>query len=184
LAASDPISGGHQYQCITPDIVTIGKPMGNGHPIAGVVTRADIMHEFRTAFRYFNTFGGNPVSCAAAMAVMDVIEDEGLMAQADDVGAYSKSMMQDLASKHEIIGDVRGKGLFFGAEFVTDRTTKAPATDYILRVIEELKNRGILLNKIGVHYNTLKIRPNLQFTRANADQLIETLDNVLTDVQL
>ena len=106
------------------------------------------------------------------------------MAQADDVGAYAKSMMQSLARKHEIIGDVRGKGLFFGAEFVTDRTTKAPATDYILRVIEELKNRGILLNKIGVHYNTLKIRPNLQFTRANADQLIETLDNVLTDVQL
>ena len=175
---------GHQYQCITSDIVTIGKPMGNGHPIAGVVTRADIMHEFRTAFRYFNTFGGNPVSCAAAMAVMDVIEHEGLMAQADDVGAYAKSMMQSLARKHEIIGDVRGKGLFFGAEFVTDRTTKAPATDYILRVIEELKNRGILLNKIGVHYNTLKIRPNLQFTRANADQLIETLDNVLTDVQL
>ncbi|WP_347936173.1 aminotransferase class III-fold pyridoxal phosphate-dependent enzyme [Amylibacter sp. IMCC11727] len=174
---------GHQYQGITPDVVTIGKPMGNGHPIAGVVTRADIMHTFRTAFRYFNTFGGNPVSCAAAMAVMDVIENEGLMAQAEDVGTYAKSMLQELANTHETIGDVRGKGLFFGAELVSDKSTKTPATEYILRVIEELKNRGILLNKIGVHYNTLKIRPNLQFTRANADHLIDTLDAVLTDLQ-
>ncbi len=174
---------GHQFQGITPDIVTLGKPMGNGHPVAGVVTRADIMHEFRTAFRYFNTFGGNPVSCAAAMAVMDVIESEGLMTRAAGVGAYAKDAMQSLANKHEIIGDVRGKGMFFGAELVTDRATKKPATDYILRVIEELRNRGILLNKIGVHYNTLKIRPNLQFTRENTDQLIETLDAVLTDIQ-
>ena len=174
---------GHQFQGITPDVVTLGKPMGNGHPVAGVVTSADIMHEFRTAFRYFNTFGGNPVSCAAAMAVMDVIESEGLMTRAADVGAYAKDAMQSLANKHEIIGDVRGKGMFFGAELVTDRATKTPATDYILRVIEELRNRGILLNKIGVHYNTLKIRPNLQFTRENTDQLIETLDAVLTDIQ-
>ncbi|MDB9857158.1 aminotransferase class III-fold pyridoxal phosphate-dependent enzyme [Amylibacter sp.] len=174
---------GHQFQGITPDVVTLGKPMGNGHPVAGVVTSADIMHEFRTAFRYFNTFGGNPVSCAAAMAVMDVIESEGLMTRAADVGAYAKDAMQSLANKHEIIGDVRGKGMFFGAELVTDRATKTPATDYILRVIEELRNRGILLNKIGVHYNTLKIRPNLQFNRENTDQLIETLDAVLTDIQ-
>lgn len=174
---------GHQYQGITPDVVTLGKPMGNGHPVAGVVTSADIMHEFRTAFRYFNTFGGNPVSCATAMAVMDVIESEGLMTRAADVGAYAKDAMQSLANKHEIIGDVRGKGMFFGAELVTDRATKTPATDYILHVIEELRNRGILLNKIGVHYNTLKIRPNLQFTRENTDQLIETLDAVLTDIQ-
>ena len=174
---------GHQYQGITPDVVTLGKPMGNGHPIAGVVTRSEIMHAFRTAFRYFNTFGGNPVSCAAAMAVLDVIENEGLMAQAEDVGTYAKTRMQDLANKHETIGDVRGKGMFFGAELVTNRTTKAPAADYILRVIEEMKQRGVLLNKIGVHYNTLKIRPNLQFTRENADQLIETLDAVLSDVR-
>jgi 4-aminobutyrate aminotransferase-like enzyme len=174
---------GHQFQGITPDVVTLGKPMGNGHPVAGVVTSADIMHEFRTAVRYFNTFGGNPVSCAAAMAVMDVIESEGLMTRAADVGAYAKDAMQSLANKHEIIGDVRGKGMFFGAELVTDRATKTPATDYILRVIEELRNRGILLNKIGVHYNTLKIRPNLQFNRENTDQLIETLDAVLTDIQ-
>lgn len=174
---------GHQYQGITPDVVTLGKPMGNGHPIAGVVTRAEIMHEFRTAFRYFNTFGGNPVSCAAAMAVMDVIETENLMARANNVGSYAQNALQQLASKHEIIGDVRGRGMFFGAELVTDRANKAPATDYILRVIEELRTRGILLNKIGVHYNTLKIRPNLQFTRENADQLINVLDSVLTDIQ-
>nr|WP_323777891.1 aminotransferase class III-fold pyridoxal phosphate-dependent enzyme [Amylibacter sp.] len=174
---------GHQYQGITPDVVTLGKPMGNGHPIAGVVTSGAIMHEFRTAFRYFNTFGGNPVSCATALAVLDVIADENLMAQAADVGAYAKARMQDLAEKHAVIGDVRGRGMFFGAELVTDRTTKAPATKYILRVIEELRNRGILLNKIGIHYNTLKIRPNLQFTRENADHLIDTLDQVLTDVQ-
>jgi 4-aminobutyrate aminotransferase-like enzyme len=173
---------GHQYLGFTPDVVTIGKPMGNGHPVAGVVTSAEIMHTFRTAFRYFNTFGGNPVSCAAAMAVLDVLDSENLMHQAADVGAYAKSLMQDLAQKHQVIGDVRGRGMFFGAELVTDRTTKAPATDYILRVIEELRNRGILLNKIGIHYNTLKIRPNLQFTRANADHLITVLDAVLTDI--
>lgn len=174
---------GHQYQGITPDVVTLGKPMGNGHPVAGVVTTSAIMHEFRTAFRYFNTFGGNPVSCATALAVLEVIEQEGLMQQAADVGAYAKGRLQDLAEKHNVIGDVRGRGMFFGAELVTDRTTKAPATDCILRVIEELRNRGILLNKIGIHYNTLKIRPNLQFTRDDADLLIDTLDQVLSDVQ-
>ncbi|WP_069298593.1 aspartate aminotransferase family protein [Neptunicoccus sediminis] len=174
---------GHQYQGITPDVVTLGKPMGNGHPVAGVVTTSAIMHKFRTAFRYFNTFGGNPVSCATAMAVLDVIEQEGLMQQAADVGAYAKARLQELAAKHPVIGDVRGRGMFFGAELVTDRATKAPATEYLLRVIEELRKCGVLLNKIGIHYNTLKIRPNLQFTRENADLLVETLDQVLTDVQ-
>ena len=172
---------GHQKMGFTPDVVTLGKPMGNGFPVAGVVTTPDIMHAFRTAFRYFNTFGGNPVACAAAMAVLDVIENENLMAQAEDAGTYARQGLQTLASKHPIIGNVRGSGMFFGAEFVLDRTAKTPAPDYTIKVVEALRHRGILVNKVGINYNTLKIRPNLQFTRKNADLLIETLYAVLDE---
>ena len=171
---------GHERIGLVPDVVTLGKPMGNGHPVAGVVTSAEILATFQGTFRYFNTFGGNPVSCAAAEAVLDVLEDEGLMAKAADVGAYAKAGLQELAGRHEVIGDVRGAGLFFGVEFVTDRAIKAPATEYTTRIVNALRHEGILLSKLGVHYNTLKMRPNMQFTRDNVDHLIDVLDRVLT----
>ncbi|MEM7439651.1 MAG: aminotransferase class III-fold pyridoxal phosphate-dependent enzyme [Pseudomonadota bacterium] len=170
---------GYDYQGIVPDVVTMGKPMGNGHPVAAVVARADVQDAFRETFRYFNTFGGNPVSCAAALAVLDVLEEEELQAQALDVGDYAKNLLQELANKHEIIGNVRGKGMFFGAEFVTDRTAKTPASDLTIQVVEAMRQRGVLLNKVGRNYATLKVRPNLQFTRSHADQLVDTLDQVL-----
>lgn len=115
---------GHQKAGIVPDIVTLGKPMGNGHPVGAVVAGADTLNAFRKAFRYFNTFGGNPVSCAAAMAVLDVLEEEKLQANALEVGAYARQGLEKLAQKHGMIGNVRGSGLFFGAELVLDRAEK------------------------------------------------------------
>lgn len=173
---------GHQRIGLQPDIVTMGKPMGNGHPVAGVVTTPEIMAAFRKSFRYFNTFGGNPVSCAAAMAVLDVIQDEGLQENARVVGAYARDGLAKLAEKYDWIGDVRGYGLFFGAEIVTDRASKAPAPAYTTRVANEMRRRGVLMNKLGIHYNTLKIRPPMPFSRANADFMLETLDGVLADL--
>ena len=173
---------GHQRIGVTPDIVTMGKPMGNGHPVAAVAATTDIMAAFRTSFRYFNTFGGNPVSCAAAMAVLDVIKDEGLQDNARTVGAYAREGLAKLAEKHECIGDVRGYGLFFGAELVTDRETRAPASQHAVRVANEMRQRGVLLNKLGIHYNTLKIRPPMPFSTENADLMLSTLDAVLSDL--
>lgn len=175
---------GHQRTRVAPDIVTLGKPMGNGHPVAGVVTSPEVMAAFRASFRYFNTFGGNPVSCAAAEAVLDVLEDEGLMAQAHDVGTYARARLQELATRHACIGDVRGAGLFFGAEMVLDRAAKTPATAFTKRVANAMRQNGVLINFLGIHYNVLKIRPPMPFTRAHADLMIDTLDAVLTATPL
>jgi len=170
---------GHQRAGFQPDIVTLGKPMGNGYPVGGVVTTATIQTAFRTAFRYFNTFGGNPVACAAAMAVMNVLDEERLLENARVVGDYARGRLRGLAETHEVIGDVRGAGLFFGCEFVVDRTTKEPATAYAERVVNEMCARGVLLNRLGINRNTLKIRPPMPFSKAEADLMIETLDDVL-----
>lgn len=175
---------GHQRAGLTPDVVTLGKPMGNGHPVAGVVTSMEVMTAFRSSFRYFNTFGGNPVSCAAAEAVLDVLEEEGLMAQARDVGAYARDRLNGLANKQACIGDVRGSGLFFGAEMVLDRVKKTPATAFTKQIANEMRREGVLINFLGIHYNVLKIRPPMPFTRENADHLIDTLDRVLARVPL
>jgi 4-aminobutyrate aminotransferase-like enzyme len=173
---------GHQRIGITPDVVTMGKPMGNGHPVAGVVTSPEIMAEFRTAFSYFNTFGGNPVSVAAATAVLDVMQDESLLQNAETVGSYARAGLSRLANKHEVIGDVRGAGLFFGAELVLDRSTKAPATAYAARVANAMKDRGIILNTLGRHRNITKIRPPMCFATDHADLMLDTLDQVLTEL--
>ncbi len=175
---------GHQKQGFVPDIVTLGKPMANGHPVGAVVTSADTMAAFRKAFRYFNTFGGNPVSCAAALAVLDEIENKGLVANAKSVGDYAQQKMQALAQKFDFIGDVRGSGLLFGAEFVLDRSTKEPATEFTARVVNEMCTRGIILSSLGQGKNTLKIRPPLPFSTQNADFLFDTLEAVLTELPL
>ncbi|MDF8359252.1 aspartate aminotransferase family protein [Ensifer adhaerens] len=171
---------GHQKAGIVPDIVTLGKPMGNGHPIGGVIAGADTLNAFRKAFRYFNTFGGNPVSCAAAMAVLDVIESEKLIENAAAVGAYAKAGLARLADKHDVIGDIRGSGLFFGAELVTDRSEKTPASDLATKVINGMRERGVLMGKLGIHQCTTKIRPPMPFTRDNADLMLSMLDDVLS----
>ncbi len=173
---------GHQRIGVRPDIVTLGKPMGNGHPVAGVVTSPEIISAFRNSFRYFNTFGGNPVSCAAAMAVLDVIEQEGLQENARIVGEYARIGLGQLAQSHECIGDVRGYGLFFGAELVADRHTRTPAPNFAKKVANAMRQQGVLLNVLGIHYNTLKIRPPMPFSKANADLMLEVLDGVLSDL--
>jgi len=169
---------GHRRIGAQPDIVTLGKPMGNGHPVGGVVTSPEILAEFRKAFRYFNTFGGNPVSCAAAMAVLDVMEDEGLMANAEASGAHARARLEAIAASDPRIGNVRGAGLFFGAEFVhEDGITPDPET--CAEVVEGMLARGVILNRLGLHMNTLKIRPPLPFGRAEADLLAEALADTL-----
>lgn len=171
---------GHQRAGITPDIVTLGKPMGNGHPIGGVVAGSDTLNAFRKAFRYFNTFGGNPVSCAAGMAVLDVLEREKLIDNARTVGAYAIEGMQRLAEKHSVIGNIRGAGLFFGAELVLDQAEKTPAPKIATRVINEMRERGVLMGKLGIHQCTTKIRPPMPFSRENADLMLSTLDDVFS----
>ena len=167
---------------VEPDIVTLGKPMANGHPVGGVMASSDIIGTFRKGYRYFNTFGGNPVSCAAAMAVLEEIEAKGLLANAKKVGDYARTRLSALKATHEIVGDVRGSGLIFGAELVLDADTKIPATALTDRVINAMRHRGIILSKLGPFKNTLKIRPPMPFSIENADLLFDTLDAVLEEI--
>jgi 4-aminobutyrate aminotransferase-like enzyme len=170
---------GHQKLGVIPDIVTMGKPMGNGHPLAGVVARRDLVEAFTSRNMYFNTFGGNPVSAAVGMAVLDVIEEEGLLQNACTVGDYTLSRLKQLAERHSLIGDVRGAGLFFAVELVGDRNAKTPATAQTKRLVNMMRDRGVLISRIGIHDNILKIRPPMPFSKQNADLLVDTLDQVL-----
>jgi len=170
---------GFQRHGVVPDIVTMGKPLGAGHPLAGLAIQPAVLAAFGRECRYFNTFGGNPVSMAAGMAVLDVIEREGLMAGAQRVGAYLRGRIGELAKRHVLIGDVRGAGLFIGVELVTDRAAKTPATAQTVRIVNGLRERGVLLSATGEGANTLKIRPPLVFTERHADLLVDTLDAVL-----
>ena len=171
----------HQKQGVIPDVVTMGKPMGNGHPVAGLVTTPEIMARFRHSFRYFNTFGGNPVSCAAAMAVLQELRDRDLQANAARIGKLAHERLTELAKKYDVIGDVRQSGMVFGAEFVLDQGTKTPANDYADRVVNAMRDRGILLSKLGRHKNTLKIRPPMPFGEEHLGLLIKTLDSAMAE---
>ncbi|RVA83655.1 aminotransferase class III-fold pyridoxal phosphate-dependent enzyme, partial [Mesorhizobium sp. M7A.F.Ca.US.006.04.2.1] len=129
------------------------------------------------------TYGGSPIGVAAAHAVLDVIEQEDLVANARDVGAYALNLLRPLADRHECIGEVRGAGLFFGAELVHDRKTREPAPDIAEQVANRMRQRGVLMGKTGIHGNVLKIRPPMPFSRDNADFLIGVLDEVLGEVR-
>ena len=170
---------GYETDDFVPDIVTMGKPMGNGHPLAATVTRRELVDAFSSRSHYFNTFGGNPVSCAAGLAVLDVLEQENLQANALDVGLYLKAGLEKLAGRHEAIADVRGDGLFKAVELVTDRDHKTPATGLAGRVIEGLRRQGVLAGRIGKASNILKLRPPMVFTRDHADIFLASLDKVL-----
>lgn len=168
---------GFELQGVTPDIVTMGKPIGNGHPMAAVVTTRAIAASFDNGMEYFNTFGGNPVSCAAGLAVLDAIERDDLRENARTVGDYLLARFRELQARYDVIGDVRGEGLFLGVELVTDRRTKEPATAIARRVNDGARKRGVLIGTEGPHDNVLKMRPPMIFSRANADHLVAVLDD-------
>ena len=170
---------GFETQAVVPDIVTMGKPIGNGHPLGAVVTRRDIAGAFANGMEYFNTFGGNPVSCAVGLAVLDVIRAENLQQNARRVGGHFKSRLTDLMGKVPLIGDVRGLGFFIGVELVKDRKTLAPAGEEAAEVVERMKERGILLSTDGPDRNVIKIKPPLVFTREDAETVVENLGQVL-----
>lgn len=169
-----------ETQGVIPDIVTMGKPLGNGHPIGAVVTTRAIAESFGNGMEYFNTYGGNPVSCAIGLAVLDVIADEELQAHALAVGNHLKHRLQHLMEKHAVIGDVRGLGLFLGIEFVTDRQSLQPAPQLAKMIVSAMLARGILLSVDGPAHNVIKIKPPLTFNQQNADDLVTHLDVVLT----
>jgi 4-aminobutyrate aminotransferase-like enzyme len=172
---------GYQADDFVPDIVTMGKPMGNGHPLAATVTRTDIVEQFSKAGSYFNTFGGNPVSCAAGLAVLDVIENESLQQNALDVGQHLINGLNELAVRYECIGDIRGSGFFLGVDLVINRKTREPAPELAFRVVNGLRDKGVLTGSIGPHENVLKLRPPMVFSRENADYFLNTVDGVLAN---
>lgn len=171
-----------ETQGVVPDIVTMGKPIGNGHPMAALVTTKEIAATFNNGMEYFNTFGGNPVSCAAGLAVLDVIERDRLRENAAGIGAYLVERFRELQTRYDIIGDVRGMGLFLGIELVEDRKTKAPATALARRINDGVRARGVLIGTEGPHDNVLKMRPPMIFSRANADHLVSALDDTFGEV--
>jgi 4-aminobutyrate aminotransferase-like enzyme/Ser/Thr protein kinase RdoA (MazF antagonist) len=172
---------GFETQGVVPDIVTMGKPIGNGHPLGAVVTTPEIAASFNNGMEYFNTFGGNPVSCAIGMTVLDVIEEERLQTQALHVGTHLLDGLRGLMAKHPVVGDVRGLGLFLGIELVKNRTPLEPATQEAAYVANRMRECGILLSTDGPFHNVLKIKPPLVFNEANADFLVATLDRVLAE---
>jgi 4-aminobutyrate aminotransferase-like enzyme len=172
---------GFARHSFVPDLVTIGKPMGNGQPIAGVIMKPQTVEKFAKTNRYFNTFGGNPVSCAAALATLKVIQDEDLITNARTVGTYLMERLRDLSSRHSCIGDVRGSGLFIGVELVQDRATKEADSKVALAIVNTLRQRGILLSATGPQANVLKIRPPLVFQKEHADFLLSALDTFLSE---
>jgi 4-aminobutyrate aminotransferase-like enzyme len=175
---------GFELQRAVPDVVTLGKPIGNGHPMAAVVTTPRIAAAFDNGMEYFNTFGGNPVSAAVGLAVLDVIEAEGLQENAAVVGAALIEGLEGLARRHPLVGDVRGRGLFLGVELVEDRRTLEPAARAAEAVVESMKRRGFLLSTDGPAHNVLKIKPPLVIARADAERFLEALDRTLAEVAL
>ena len=172
-----------ETQDAVPDIVTMGKPIGNGHPMAALVTTEEIADSFANGMEYFNTFGGNPVSCAVGLKVLEIIERDRLMRNATEIGNYLLGRMRGLMDRHEAIGDVRGLGLMLGLDLVTDRKSKEPATERAGRVVERCRELGVLMGTDGAYDNVIKMRPALIFTRANADLLMEVLAQAFSDTE-
>jgi 4-aminobutyrate aminotransferase-like enzyme len=166
-------------QRVVPDIVVMGKPLGNGHPIGAVATTRAIAQAFDNGMEFFSTFGGNTVSCAIGMAVIDVVLDEGLREHGKQVGDRMLAGLRPLMDRYPLIGDVRGSGLFLGVELVRDRETLEPATDEAAFVVNRMRERGILLGTDGPYHNVIKIRPPMPFSEENGDQLVVELERAL-----
>ena len=171
---------GFQTNGVVPDIVTMGKPIGNGHPMAAVVTTREIADAFDSGMKYFNTFGGNPVSCAIGNAVLDEIERMRLRENAISTGGHLRDQLVALQRRHEIIGDVRGTGLYLGVELVRSRESLEPAGVQAYHVSERMKDEGVIVYPTGPHDNVLKIKPPMVFGRDDADVFVDALDQVLS----
>ncbi|WP_421693731.1 aminotransferase class III-fold pyridoxal phosphate-dependent enzyme [Aestuariivirga sp.] len=169
----------HGPQGIVPDIVTLGKPIGNGHPMAAVITTPEIARAFANGMEFFSSFGGNPVSAAVGMAVLDVLEGEGLQEKARVTGDHLLARLTSLAERHSIIGDVRGQGLFLGVELVEDRNSLAPATEEAGFIANHMRDHGVLISTDGPFDNVLKIKPPMAFGIPEADIMVEALDAAL-----
>uniref|UniRef100_A0A9J7Y3B5 Ethanolamine-phosphate phospho-lyase n=1 Tax=Cyprinus carpio carpio TaxID=630221 RepID=A0A9J7Y3B5_CYPCA len=173
-----------QGEDFVPDIVTMGKPIGNGHPMSCVITTREVAESFMSSgMEYFNTFGGNPVSCAIGLAVLDVIEKEDLQGNALHIGSYLTQLLDDLKKRHLLVGDVRGRGLFIGLDLVRNRDKRTPATAEAQDVIYRLKEQRILLSADGPHRNVLKFKPPMCFSREDAELVVEKIDQILTDLE-
>ncbi|XP_067424362.1 ethanolamine-phosphate phospho-lyase [Emydura macquarii macquarii] len=173
-----------QGKDFVPDIVTMGKPIGNGHPMSCVVTTREIAEAFSASgLEYFNTFGGNPVSCAIGLAVLDVIEKEDLQGNAIRVGNYLTELLNKQKEKHPLVGDVRGIGLFVGVDLVKDQQKRTPATAEAQHIIYKLKEQRILLSADGPHRNILKFKPPMCFTMEDAELVVSQIDELLTALE-
>jgi len=171
---------GFQMQSVVPEIVVLGKPMGNGHPLAAVVTTDEVARSFENGMEFFSSYGGNPVSCAVGLAVLQVIEEEELQRNALETGNYLKQRLWKLAENYPEMGDVRGFGLFLGIEFVRDLNTLQPYTELAEYVKNQLKENGVLVGTDGPYENVIKIKPPMCFNKSNAQQLIDELETTVS----
>lgn len=170
---------GFERHGVVPDLVTVGKPMGDGHPVAAVMARPDHLAAFGAGSRYFNTFGGSPVSAAVGLAVLDVIRDEKLMENAARTGALLRDGIASLARRHPAIGDVRAAGLYLGVEIVSDRAARTPSGPLAARVVDALRQAGVLVGLCGAGADVVKVRPPLTFGPAEAELFLDRFDDVL-----
>lgn len=170
---------GFEMQGVVPDMVVLGKPIGNGFPLGAVITTEAVARSFDNGMEFFSTFGGNPVACAAGLAVLDVVRDEGLQQRALEVGHHLMAGLRGLMAKHPVIGDVRGSGLFLGVELVCDRATREPAPAQAAYVVNRLRERGVLTGTDGPHENVIKLRPPLVVSPGEVDLFLDLLDQVL-----
>ena len=173
---------GFESQSVVPDIVSLGKSIGNGHPLSVVVTTTEIADRFNNGMEYFNSYGGNPVSCAIGKAVLEIIEEEELQKNAREVGIGLLKMLKELEGKHEQLGDVRGKGLFLGVEIMEGSDYSQPSKKVAGTIVNKMKEFGILVSVDGPDHNVIKIKPPMVFNFQNACQLVETLDKVLLKI--
>jgi 4-aminobutyrate aminotransferase-like enzyme/Ser/Thr protein kinase RdoA (MazF antagonist) len=171
-----------ELQDVVPDIVVMGKPIGNGHPMAAVVTTEEIAASFANGMEFFSTFGGNPVSCAIGLAVLDVIRDEKLQQRAFELGERFQEGLRRLVPKHALVGDVRGAGLFLGIELVRDRETLEPAAEEAYELVQRLNERGILLSTDGPFHNVIKIKPPMVLTADDVDMTLRCIDDELAGI--
>jgi 4-aminobutyrate aminotransferase-like enzyme len=173
---------GYQRHDVVPDIVSLGKPMGNGYPVAGVAVRPEVLADFGHDMRYFNTYGGNTVAMAAAKATFEVIHGENLLENCDRVGKLLLNGLQELARKDERIGDVRGAGLYLGVEMVKDRATREPDSERALALVNEMRSRRVLISATSRNANVLKIRPPLVFGEEHVDRFLTEMEGALKAV--